>query len=108
MADDQFPLLLTRMVRIVEDVREWIGEYGQCFVESNSVILEVLCRFLGISLEFRGHQTVLSVPVSLVPFCDCGLTARITSGASRLAVRRLVHAMLCRLPRTYYGNGSRR
>ena len=83
MTDDQFPPFLIRMIGIVENVRQWIRENGQCFVESNSVILEVLCRFLGIPLEFRGHQTVLSVPVSLVPVCDCGQLA-----SQRLRLRR--------------------
>lgn len=56
------------MIGIVENVRQWIRKYGHCLVKSDTVIPEVFCRFLGIPLKFRGHQIVLSVPVSIVPF----------------------------------------
>ena len=42
------------MIGIVEDFRKWICEYRHCLVECDSVILEVLCRFPSIPLEFRG------------------------------------------------------
>ena len=54
------------MIGIVENARQSIREYGQGLVEGNPVILEVLGRFLGIPLEFRARQIVLSVPVSIV------------------------------------------
>ena len=66
MTDDQFPPSIIRMIRIVEDVRQWIREHGQRLVKSDPVILEVLCSFLGIPLKFRGHQIVVSVPVSIL------------------------------------------
>jgi len=56
MSDDQLALLALRMIRIVEDASERIGEYRQCLVERHSVLLEILARLRSIPLELRRRR----------------------------------------------------
>jgi len=51
MSDDQLALLVLRMIRIVEDASEWVGEYRQRFFERHSVLLEILARLCCVPLE---------------------------------------------------------
>src|SRR5207247_9667430 len=50
----------------LEHVHQYVHEYGQRFIKSNTVLLEVLCRFLRIPLKLRRHQIVLSLPASIL------------------------------------------
>jgi hypothetical protein len=45
VTNDQFSALIIRMIRIVEDVRQWIRKYCDCFVEGDPMILEVSAAF---------------------------------------------------------------
>ena len=56
MSDDQLALLVLRMIRIVEDASERIGEYRQCLIERHSVLLEILARLRSIPLELRRRR----------------------------------------------------
>src|ERR1043165_9769257 len=35
-------MLADRMIRVVEDFREWIGEYGGCLLERDTMLAKVL------------------------------------------------------------------
>src|SRR3989442_7731958 len=57
------------MIRIVEDVGERISEHSQRFVESNPMLLDVLCSLLRIPLKLGSHLTDPSLPRSIDSRC---------------------------------------
>src|SRR5207237_5983836 len=56
LSDDQLALLVLRMIRLVEDASERIGEYRQRLIERRSVLLEILARLRSVPLELRRRR----------------------------------------------------
>jgi hypothetical protein len=60
--DDDLACLIGRMIRVVEDPREWIGEHAECFFECDSVFLDVCFGFCGIPFKIHTHRIFGSLP----------------------------------------------
>ncbi len=51
MSDDDLAIFRTRMIRIVEDPGERIGEYGRGFLEFDAVLRQIRSSLCGMPLE---------------------------------------------------------
>ena len=56
MAHDKLPMLVTRMIRIIEYLRKRIGEYGQSLLEADPMFPDVLVGLRRIPLELDAHR----------------------------------------------------
>ena len=86
MSDDDLAIFRTRMIRIVEDPGERIGEYGRGFLEFDTLLRQIRSSLCGMPLEdeaqsgARYHvpdrecegRTLTSARTSLVSFAAGG------------------------------------
>ena len=62
VTDDQLTALARRVIGIVENLAQWVGEYGECLFERYSVILQVGFRLARVLFELRSHRIDLTLP----------------------------------------------
>jgi hypothetical protein len=59
MAHDKLPMLVSRMIRIIEYLRKRIGEYSQSLFEADPMFPDVLVGLRRIPLELDAHRLMV-------------------------------------------------
>ena len=62
MADDDLPMLIGRVVRVVEDSGQRVREDGERFLEGDAVPLGIRVALFRVPFELDAHRVIDSVP----------------------------------------------